>query len=166
MTDLQGSVAYLKEVKGGIIPANTGLMIFANPGTYTLVPSTVAATEKVESKLHGVLVDTPIETVKANEPGFNIYVLSRGVTELTGFKPAGSTIKRMTANKAYFPMPADSEVKMVTFSFGGNMVTGIEDIKAALTSPASNDIFDLSGRRVSNPTKGIYIINGKKVLIK
>ena len=166
VTDLQGSVAYLKEVKGGIIPANTGLMIFANPGKYTLVPSTVAATEKVESKLHGVLVDTPIETVKANEPGFNIFVLSRGVTELTGFKPAGSTIKSMTANKAYFPMPADSEVKMVTFSFGGNMVTGIEDIKAALTSPASNDIFDLSGRRVSNPTKGIYIINGKKVLIK
>ena len=166
VTDLQGSVAYLKEVKGGIIPANTGLMIFANPGTYTLVPSTVAATEKVESKLHGVLVDTPIETLKANEPGFNIFVLSRGVTELTGFKPAGSTIKHMTANKAYFPMPADSEVKMVTFSFGGNNVTGIEDIKAALTSPASNDIFDLSGRRVSNPTKGIYIINGKKVLIK
>ena len=166
VTDLQGSVAYLKEVKGGIIPANTGLMIFANPGKYTLVPSTVAATEKVESKLHGVLVDTPIETVKANEPGFNIFVLSRGVTELTGFKPAGSTIKSMTANKAYFPMPADSEVKMVTFSFGGNMVTGIDDIKAALTSPASNDIFDLSGRRVSNPTKGIYIINGKKVLIK
>ena len=46
------------------------------------------------------------------------------------------------------------------------MVTAIDDIKAAVAKSASNDVFDLSGRRVSNPTKGIYIIDGKKVLVK
>ena len=45
-------------------------------------------------------------------------------------------------------------------------VKPLDDIKAAVAKSASNDVFDLSGRRVSNPTKGIYIIDGKKVLVK
>ena len=42
--------------------------------------------------------------------------------------------------------------------------TAINDINSA--APATTDacIYDLNGRRVSNPTKGIYIVNGKKVV--
>ncbi|MBQ2787605.1 MAG: hypothetical protein IJF00_06585, partial [Bacteroidaceae bacterium] len=41
--------------------------------------------------------------------------------------------------------------------------TAIEEIK---TVEYHNGIYDLTGRRIENPTKGIYIINGKKVLVK
>ena len=116
--------------------------------------------------MHGVLVDTPINQVKANEGGANIYVLSRGIEEYTGFKIVGSTVKSITANKAYIALPADSNVKEIRISFGGETPTGIDDVKAILNGCGADMIYDLSGRRVNNPTKGIYIINGKKVLIK
>ena len=162
---IDGVVALLQKTKGGIIPANTGMLIFANPGTYTLYPSPVPATEQLSSMLHGVLTDTPVSTIEEQEDA-DIFILSRGTSEYVGFKPVSESLKKMSANKAYLPMPAGSEVKFINISFGGQVVTGIEDIKAALTNPATNDIFDLSGRRVSNPTKGIYIIDGKKVLVK
>ena len=46
-----------------------------------------------------------------------------------------------------------------------NDPTGISDVMAT-TNPSSEAVYDLSGRRVTSPQKGIYIINGKKVIIK
>ena len=46
-----------------------------------------------------------------------------------------------------------------------NDPTGISDIMAT-AEPSSEAVYDLSGRRVTSPQKGIYIINGKKVIIK
>ena len=168
VTSLSGSTAYLKLLKGDIIPKNTGVMIFANPGKYTIYPSNTPATENVQSIMHGVLATTPINQVKQNEGGANIYVLSRGIEEYTGFKIVGSTVKNIPAFRAYLTMPADSEVKEINVSFGGQVPTGIDDVKAILEDANSNNtgIYDLSGRRVNNPTNGIYIINGKKVIIK
>ncbi len=161
---VSGSTAYLKKIKGGIIPANTGVMIFANPGTYTLNPSNVAPTENVQSILHGVLVNTPINTVKANEGGADIYVLSRGIEEYTGFKIVGSTVKTITANKAYLAVNTGGQVKEINISFGNSPTTDINSIKNILTE--ENIYYDLSGRVVKHPQKGIYIVNGKKIYIK
>ena len=50
---------------------------------------------------------------------------------------------------------------------GQTEATAIEDVKASTANAQrSTDYFDLSGRRVNNPTKGIYIVNGKKVFVK
>ena len=43
-------------------------------------------------------------------------------------------------------------------------VTGIGDVKA--DNENATTVYDLNGRAVENPTKGIYIINGKKLLLK
>lgn len=48
----------------------------------------------------------------------------------------------------------------------GKDVTGIDEIESTDNSQQSTDIFDLSGRRIQNAQKGIYIQNGKKVFIK
>ena len=53
------------------------------------------------------------------------------------------------------------------FSFDGNHLTAVEDIK--VNDEAINDnepIYDLSGRRVENPTKGFYIQGNKKFVIR
>ena len=160
---VQGSNAYLKRVKG-IIPANTGVIIFANPGKYTLYPSDVAPTEVVQSMLHGVLKNTPASTVREMENGADLYVLSRGISEYTGFKPAGSSIKTFAANKAYLPLEQSVLTKFINLTFDDSESTDINQIMNGLN--AKEDIYDLSGRKVTHPSKGIYIMNGKKVLIK
>ena len=165
---VDGPNAYLKEIKKGIIPANTGVIIFANPGTYKIYPSDVPATETVNSLLHGVVVNTPVSTIREMEDGAYIYILSRGIEEYTGFKPVGSSMKTLYAYKAYLPLVQVQEAKIINICFGGEVVTGIDDIKAAADKDNNSDgvIYDLSGRVVTNPQKGIYIVNGKKILIK
>ena len=41
--------------------------------------------------------------------------------------------------------------------------TAIDELEA---EKGNNVIYDLSGRQVNTPTKGLYIINGKKMLVK
>ena len=51
--------------------------------------------------------------------------------------------------------------------FDAGTITGVEDIVAEEpTSQTVQGIYDLMGRRVEVPSKGIYIVNGKKVLFK
>ena len=161
---VDGTTAYLKRIKNGIIPANTGVMIFANPGTYTINESAVAPTEIVESALHGVTKNTSVTTLSQLEGGASIYVLSRGIQEYTGFKVAGGTVKTIPAYKAYLPVEQTALVKTIYVTFDNNESTDIQMINNEELNDA--EIFDLSGRKVSRPQKGIYIINGRKVLVK
>ena len=72
--------------------------------------------------------------------------------------------KTLAAHKAFLAIPKTSAAPSF-IGFGGT--TGID---ATLNDNGQmindNVIYDLSGRRVMNPTKGLYIINGKKVVIK
>ena len=140
-------------------------MVFANPGTYTLVPSNVTPTEQVQSVLHGVLVKTPINTLKQQEGGADIYVLSRGIEEYTGFKIVGSTVKAIDAYKAYLVKTDGSQVKTINLSFGNGETTDIKDIKSLLMEDGTI-FYDLSGRVIKHPKNGVYITNGKKIFIK
>ena len=65
-------------------------------------------------------------------------------------------------NKAYLAVPATTTVRSgYTWQ---DVVTGID---ATLSSTESDKvIYDLQGRRVSKPTKGLYLVNGKKVVVK
>ena len=161
--EVSGTTARLKEVRGGIIPANTGVMIFANPGNYVLSLSPTTCTENVESQLHGVLEDTPVATLAALE-GKSIYTLSRGIKEYTGFKKAGGTVKTIPAYKAYLPVDDAGEAKFISFSFGADP-TDI-DVLSIDSLQDSGDIYDLTGRKVITPKQGIYIVNGRKTLYK
>ena len=47
---------------------------------------------------------------------------------------------------------------------GGDDTTSIEDAPSAFVPQTSAIVYDLAGRRVMNPTKGVYIVDGKKVI--
>ena len=89
---------------------------------------------------------------------------------------ADNTLKHTTKNRtlkgfrAYFWFyPNDSDVKALTFDidFGDDEATGIEtSTEYEVQSTKEGEVYDLSGRRVSTPTKGLYIVNGKKVFVK
>ena len=54
----------------------------------------------------------------------------------------------------------------ITLVFDDEETTGINTIKGSELKVYNNAYYDLSGRRVAQPTKGLYIVNGKKVLVK
>lgn len=49
------------------------------------------------------------------------------------------------------------------FELDDNEITGVNEVK---TQKADGQYFNLAGQRVANPTKGLYIVNGKKVMVK
>ena len=77
---------------------------------------------------------------------------------------------RLGAYRWYLEINPSDENTTATFSFGrfGNGenegTTGLENVKVEIVN--DNVYYDLSGRRVENPAKGIYIQNGKKVYVK
>ena len=128
------------------------------------------------------LVATPAEakTVTA-ETGCKLYRLTYNnatTKERLGFYLSNNgTSLKATPGKAYLQVN-ENEAKApssaaLTRSFvfgGGNETTGIEGITIMGTDVQRHGtiegIFDLQGRKISNPTKGIYIKNNKKVIIK
>ena len=132
------------------------------------------------------LVATPAEakTITA-DAGYKLYRLTYNkatAKEGLGFYLSGSnssngTSLKATPGKAYLKVSEDeakapSSVSLArSFVFGGgNETTGIDGITIMGTDVQRHGtiegIFDLQGRKISNPTKGIYIKNNKKVVIK
>ena len=147
-------------VKGGTVPANTGLLLKGTAGDIN-IPIVGSSTTSVSgNKLIGVLVDTPI----AQNTG---YVLMNDATDGIGFyKNGNATNFTVGANTAYLPADFAGAGARSFFSLddettGINMVNG-EGLKVN----GSEVYYDLQGRRVLYPTKGLYIVNGKKVIIK
>ena len=79
------------------------------------------------------------------------------------FRKVDGTTNFVTANHAY--LTADTTAPQLTIDFGET--TGIKAIDN-LTISQSDNYYDLSGRKLSNSQiqKGVYIVNGKKIVIK
>ena len=94
-------------------------------------------------------------------PG-NAYVLNNGTQGVGFYKlSSGGTIG---ANKAYLTYSGGGSSAPSFFGFDGN-TTGI-DATLVNSEKVNSVVYDLQGRKVAQPTKGLYIVNGKKVVIK
>ncbi len=87
------------------------------------------------------------------------YVLANGGEGVGLYNYTGTNLAK---GKAYL-FVAGGGAKALTFDFSG-AETAISDVKGNNLNNAS--VFDLSGRRVSNATRGLYIMNGQKILVK
>lgn len=145
-------------VKGGTVPANTGLLLKGNAGTVT-IPVAASSSSDVfaNNKLKGVTADTEI----AAEAG---YVLMNDETYGLAFYK-NANVFTVGANTAYLPADFAVDSARSFFALFDDDATGISD--TLMNNEATNgEYFDLQGRRVTQPTRGLYIVNGKKVIIK
>ena len=71
-----------------------------------------------------------------------------------------------TANKCYLTYSAPNQAHMLKLFFGEDETTGIESIDNGQLIMDNGAVYDLQGRKVQNPKRGMYIINGKKVVVK
>lgn len=151
-----GTTLRLTGIGDGVIPARTAAVLRGTTdGSLALVPATATGTAVEANALQGTL------DASATTPA-NTYALSGAFAEGIGFYPYTATT--LPAGKAYLTLTDAQAVQKLAFSFGQG-TTGIDAIEAGAADKAAT-WYDLSGRRVDNPTKGVYIVNGKKVIVK
>lgn len=131
------------------VPANTGVLLKGEAGEYTISTIASSTTNVDANVLKGVTAAT------TKDPG--IFVLMKGAQGVGFYKTTNAFT--VGANSAYIEIPSAAR----TFIGFDDMTTAIE---AVSTMQQNGEVYDLQGRRVVAPQKGLYIINGKKVVIK
>ena len=152
--------AYIAKSNGGTssvtlteiakVPASTGIVVNAPAGTYAIPVLTGDADATTGNLLKPWLT--------AGTPGdAEYYTLAVDGANPIFKKSSGGTL---AAGKAYLVMPGAGAPELGV-DFGGT--TGIN----AIQKQAENgEYYNLAGQRVAQPTKGLYIVNGKKVILK
>ena len=147
--------------KKNFIKANTPMIIYRTGNEYSFYPEIVESTEgqlsyiSSNSAFKGVSDNTAYDNLNIAE-GNQIWILvdDQFVRTNSGEIPAG---------KCYLELP---KVEFFTPSLSlARGTTGIGD-GVLVEDNGRNDIYDLMGRRISNPKKGLYIKNGKKIIIR
>lgn len=138
--------------------ANTGLLITGTPGPYSIP---VAASGTNYSSTNKMVVGTGTEITSSTGSGYN-YVLVANDSGEAEFQKIESTSATVPVGKAYLALstnPAGARV----LSLDDTSTTAIKDVKVG----AENDVFyDLQGCRILNPKQGVFIVNGKKIILK
>ena len=163
--------AYTATVNGDVVTLTKATKVAAGEGVLLRSvsggPATEAilmASETVEPTAGNMLKGTlqEITELQSEGSGYANYILNSNGSEGAGFYKANG--KKVAAGKAYLQVPVTIASNMSFFSLDDG-TTGIESVEA-VEAEADGVYYNLSGQRVSNPTRGIYILNGKKVIVK
>lgn len=148
--ELEGDVLYLKKVDG-VIPAATGVILYTETATmdYALQIDDVS-----------VSADTDLDgTYPRKYVDGNIYGLNEKNGKVGFYKMKSNS--KLSPFRAFLRMPEDGEAKELSFDFSETDI-----VEAIEMWHQENAIYDLQGRKVQNPGTGLYIVNGKKILIR
>ncbi len=167
-----GSSLTLTEIADRIITAGKAVILKkAEEGNIVLtVAASASADDYTGNSLTGVNTATTISTsayaskviyTLANESGLGFYKYYDNVSDV---KYTDNTT--LAANKAFLPLAeAASAREFYLFSFEDEMTTGVADVRGKKEDVRSGEYFNLNGQRISKPTKGIFIVNGRKLLV-
>lgn len=164
-TSIDGNNTLTKSVEyvaGDIVPANTAVVVKGAKGSYNYYNTEEVATKIIEKNLlKGVTTDTRIGA----SSGVKRYILTRADDGILAFYRTNSGTINVKANRAYLEVPTAKAV--ASFSLEGS-ATGINNV---VTTAAKQGIYTISGVRLNATTTkelpaGIYIVDGKKVIVK
>jgi len=151
VTDNDASDGYVTLTQVNKVPANTGLVLkAASTGSPIDVPVLTDAADDVTGNLMAGSA-TATTAIVANAG----YILSDGA-----FHPASAGT--LPAGKAYLNIPASAPVLLLNFD---GDVTGVNEVRGKMEN-VRGGMYDLQGRKVAQPSKGLYIVNGKKYVVK
>ena len=166
-TACDGSKVTMEEVTtavAGMTGSNkTGLVLVGTPNTTYYIPIAASGTEPSGNLLFG-WDSSWGETISAASPSGTNFVLSVQSGNVV-WAPVISTPAPITDGQA--ALWADvtiDEARALTMVFDDDL-TGINSVKSDATLN-NGAVYNLRGQRVAQPTKGLYIVNGKKVIIK
>lgn len=144
------------------VPANTGVLLAGTPDETYFIPVAESGIVPEDNEFE---VNSTGGTFAA-ESGYTYYGMLKNSDPLTFgvFDPVSVAIP---ANKAYLKVADAGEARVLTCSFFDETTTGIIETRTeGIDRLTTTKVYNLSGQQVANPTKGFYIINGKKHIIK
>jgi hypothetical protein len=174
VTGVDGDKAPIKALaeEDEVIPANTGVLLHAEGGNYNLPIANSSEAKNAEgvNLLHGTIDDQYIEYGNythymlgyKNEVA-GLYVVAKNLNSAGAKVETGGTHFKNNGFKSYLTVSGEPGVNALRFFVE---TTEIDEMEAAGNGQQEAYIYDLQGRRVLNPTNGMYIVNGKKVVIK
>ncbi|MBR1499790.1 MAG: hypothetical protein IJ615_09230 [Bacteroidaceae bacterium] len=158
----EGVKAYAGTVKGHSLllhpvvvmnGSNGGYVIKGEPGYYSFMPTNEEPTD-VENDLKGAS--------DVIDPRWGTYYVLAVMDDVLGFYRVANNGNGIDSHTANLANPSfDADVKMLSLIFDDE--TGIEAVNGA-EPEVHGGIYDLSGRSIEKMRKGVYIINGKKIL--
>ena len=170
-TDAQSIAAYTATVSGttvnltrtNTVAAGEGVLIRSLAGGHVSEDIPVAATAvepTAGNMFEGVLEE--IAQLPSEDGGYTNFILNNNGANGSGFYLANN--KTVAAGKAFLRVPTESAAKISFFSLDGS-ITGIEGVQAE-AAEGEKVYYNLKGQRVATPSKGLYIVGGKKVIVK
>lgn len=149
VTSNDGETARLTQVNA--VEAGVPVVLKGAEGDHTL---TIVDDEDCDD------ASTNLLAVSDETTGNGVYVLAKRSGAVGFYLWQGGSLG---AGRVYLPLPVVGDVREF-IGFGFDTETGVEAAGAQL--PEGNIVYDLSGRRIQKPTRGLYIVNGKKTFIK
>lgn len=147
-----GTAIELNEVAAGtVIPANEGILVKAAKGNYNFVVTSEAGKELEYNNLVAATTDVPSDGAK--------YFALTKIGDKVGFALVANGVV-IHAGKAYLEVTKSTAAKF--FGLDGE-ATGINSVK---TAKADGAYYTLEGVKTTKPVKGLYIHNGKKIVVK
>ena len=144
----------LREVTSKRVPANTAVVLHGSTGSYTA--SIIESADEI--------TNNQLQTATSEMSGADqrIYVLNKK-NGVVGFYKLSATGK-LAKGKAYITIEGNGSAPMLSMSEDSNATT-IEMLSADACQ-YQKSYYTLDGRRVERPTKGVYVVNGKKIIIR
>ena len=169
---IDGQLVILDYDTDDVVPANTGVLVVSDvAGGHTVTLTTEAGTSVLgDDNMLKPSGDNGVTASDMADTDYYYYRLTM-YNEKPGFwwKSDNGAGFALAANKAYLKVPI-TEAGTVTsqasgFTLGDHETTGVNDVRSN-TEDVRCEYFNLAGQRVAQPTKGLYIVNGRKVVIK
>ena len=152
------------------VPGSEGILIKSNDSSKAIKDifkeSDVATEESITTQITQMLVGAPlgVEYLTPEDSEYTNFVLAKREGVVGFYKVAQQGA--LAPNKAYLQIPTAS----LTSTSGANGITFVEDgttaIQSVTTATTDDAWYTLQGVRVAQPTRGLYIHNGKKVVVK
>lgn len=167
--------------QGDVVPAQTAVVLecnSTNPVDNQLLPQGDETPQTSGNRLCGTFFGAAINGLEVKDGAGNAYnathdnvrafnINTADARNPIGFYKLNSTVTSVPGNKAFLVLTStEAQAKSFVLSFDDGETTGIETINVEKNATEDGVYYDLQGRRVEHPTRGIYILNGKKVVIK
>ncbi len=148
----------------GAVPANTGVVLRGEPGaTYTLTGTNSEAATITDNALVAVTEATHVNQIDGQ---YTNFMMSGGM--FVKIEASSDANVKMPANRAYLQiltseLSTQSHARSIVLNWDDD-ATGIQAVHDS--RPTVDGYYNLAGQRVAHPTKGLYIVGGRKVVIK